>query len=1010
MRLPVIVLLLAALISTQAQEVHLAQGTMVGEVDTTSAILHARLTATPDQVGLDVPGIRGQGRFEYSTKQNFENSKSSPLLRSSAHYDHILKFKIQDLNPATRYYYRLIYGRDQKNTATSPTATFRTLEGKDGNGEVSFVVVTGMNYMSFHHGIPRKGKRSGERAYTGPDKPLGYPALATMLRMKPDFFVGTGDNVYYDSHDDQEATDAKGIRQKWHQQFVQKRFVDLFRQTATYWEKDDHDHRYNDCDREGNRPPLSDLGIQLFREQVPVVDPTDPDAKTYRSFRINKHLQIWLVEGRDYRSPNKMADGPDKTLWGTEQIAWLKRTLKASDATYKLLISPTPMVGPDDAYKTDNHTNHKGFRTEGRAFFKWIEQQGLDKRGFHTICGDRHWQYHSVDPTGIEEFSSGALVDANARRGRNPGDPKSTDPNREIRQLHSQSEASGGFLRVAIDREATAKFEFYDENGEILYRAIKQQRPTKTAIGVTRDGKPIEALVNEEDFDPNTEKFRLLLVGGLDGKKESNQLVEKLIINYTYDPELKKRLLVSAVAIPTDIQPSPGKFPPPAKAYNDSRQDTAQYLWRWTGMHAPDLVIDLRKGDTLQWHLPTIAHPILDQLRKSIPATKSLTSKSEFATALANNSAANVGLIPALKLVANEPADLSLLLAQIANLPNLKKSPARKELVRRTRRTPVEIVTELSKHYGQSLNSVAYIPSLALVSRLRLGDLTKDPSQLKAVEKIVTPYAKQTRSTFGKRVSGSTTSGHLIFSELAHATKDARYTKLVVSAAKQGFDDHGKPLTAMPYHSEMSDAVFMSCPILAEAGALTGDRKYFDMCLKHLRFMRELCVRKDGIYRHSPLAEAAWGRGNGFPALGLAWTLSALPDDYSGKAEILKAYQEHLHALLNHQDPNGAWHQVIDHPESYRELTSTCMITFAMIRGVRNGWLPADKFSPAIEKAWRAIKTRVGSGGHLVDVCTGTGKQKNLRAYHDRTAILGRDDRGGAMVMMVGTELARGLK
>ena len=123
-----------------------------------------------------------------------------------------------------------------------------------------------------------------------------------------------------------------------------------------------------------------------------------------------------------------MPDGPDKTLWGVEQIGWLKQTLQESDATWKLLISPTPMVGPDDAYKIDNHTNQKGFRREGRAFFDWIKEKRLDQQGFHVICGDRHWQYHAMDSTGLEEFSCGALVDANSRLGRLPGDPAGTDP------------------------------------------------------------------------------------------------------------------------------------------------------------------------------------------------------------------------------------------------------------------------------------------------------------------------------------------------------------------------------------------------------------------------------------------------------------------------------------------------------------------------------------------------------------------------------------------------------
>ena len=471
---------LFAAASVEAQ-IFLGQGSMVGEVDQTSAILQSRLTSTSKLVEEDVPGAAGVARFEVSTSRDFKESQQTPWLKAEAAGDFIVKRKISALKPSTRYFYRVVYGPSMTDARPGPIGSFSTLQKQTGVEEVSFVVVTGMNYVSFYHGKlgktdPKTKKRSRDIAtsYQGGDKAQGFPALETIRKLKPTFFVGTGDNIYYDSHDDREATTLPQMRKKWHQQFRQPRFIELFQNVPTYWEKDDHDHRFDDCDREGNRAPTSDLGIATFREQMPVVDPADPDAKTYRTYRVNRHLQIWLVEGRDYRSPNKMKDGPDKVLWGAEQIAWLKRTLLASDATFKLLISPTPMVGPDDARKTDNHTNLKGFQHEGQEFFKWVVANKLHQQGFYTLCGDRHWQYHARHPMGIEEFSSGALVDSNSRLGRKPGDPKSTDPEGKIKQIYTQKYRSGGFLRVVITREGKGRFEFYDENGKELYHAVKE--------------------------------------------------------------------------------------------------------------------------------------------------------------------------------------------------------------------------------------------------------------------------------------------------------------------------------------------------------------------------------------------------------------------------------------------------------------------------------------------------------------------------------------------------------
>jgi rhamnogalacturonyl hydrolase YesR len=213
----------------------------------------------------------------------------------------------------------------------------------------------------------------------------------------------------------------------------------------------------------------------------------------------------------------------------------------------------------------------------------------------------------------------------------------------------------------------------------------------------------------------------------------------------------------------------------------------------------------------------------------------------------------------------------------------------------------------------------------------------------------------------------------------------------------------------------MSDAVFMGCPILTATGRFTGDPKYFDMALRHLNFMRNLCVREDGLYRHSPLDEAPWGRGNGFPALGLALSLTDLeavlesgedPERLEPiRDEMLAAFRAHIAALREHQDPTGMWRQVIDHPGSYRELTSTCMITFAILRGIRHGWLDEAEYRPVAGRAWEAIKLRILPDGALFDVCTGTGKQKSLRDYLNRTAILGRDERGGAMALIVAVEM-----
>jgi alkaline phosphatase/alkaline phosphatase D len=246
--------------------------------------------------------------------------------------------------------------------------------------------------------------------------------------------------------------------------------IAFFDRTPAYWSKDDHDFRYNESDNETSKLPLPDTGISLFREQLPIVPAGDRGSPTYRTHRAGRHLQIWLTEGRDHRSPNAMPDGPDKSLWGVTQREWLQRTLRESDATWKILISPTPMVGPDDVAKVDNHADIAGFRHERDQFFRWLHEEKIT--GFIVFCGDRHWQYHSIHPSGVEEFACGALNDENARLGVPPGSRKGSDPEGTIKQPYLYSEPTGGFLHVRVQPQANAGarlvIEHRDDTGKVM--------------------------------------------------------------------------------------------------------------------------------------------------------------------------------------------------------------------------------------------------------------------------------------------------------------------------------------------------------------------------------------------------------------------------------------------------------------------------------------------------------------------------------------------------------------
>jgi len=318
-------------------------------------------------------------------------------------------------------------------------------------------------------------------------------------------------------------------------------------------------------------------------------------------------------------------------------------------------------------------------------------------------------------------------------------------------------------------------------------------------------------------------------------------------------------------------------------------------------------------------------------------------------------------------------------------------------LVAGEERTPQALIDEMLNHYGKKFSG-SYVEALSLVVRLR-----ERGSQ--EVREIIEPQLTNP----AKLASGSQISGRLIFAEMAESNSRAK--ELTLEAANLAFDQNGSPLKAMPFHNEMSDAVFMGGPILARAGRLSGERKYYDQSVANYKFIRELCLRQDGIYRHSPLDESAWGRGNGFPAIGLAMMLESLPKNHPEHDFVVKSLLSHLRALKPFQDKDGMWHQVIDHPESYPEFTCTCMISYAALVAIRLGYLEKSEWKDTLLLSWKAIDQRVVADGREVrGSCTGTGKQKSLADYLTRPEINGYDDRAGSMALLFASEMKHFMK
>ncbi|MEN9579465.1 MAG: hypothetical protein RJA70_2474, partial [Pseudomonadota bacterium] len=171
-------------------------GLVIGEVTPTSALAQIRLTSSDQLENGDVPGLGGHVQFVLRAEADPNGVGLSVAVQAVPERDFIARATFTGLLPGTSYSVSTQMGASAASMTAGPQAVFKTLQGPNGTQSVKFAVVTGMAYSKFH-GDARHGAHIPP-PYVGPDKHLGYPALAAILKVKPDYFVGTGDNVYYD--------------------------------------------------------------------------------------------------------------------------------------------------------------------------------------------------------------------------------------------------------------------------------------------------------------------------------------------------------------------------------------------------------------------------------------------------------------------------------------------------------------------------------------------------------------------------------------------------------------------------------------------------------------------------------------------------------------------------------------------------------------------------------------------------------------------------------------------
>jgi rhamnogalacturonyl hydrolase YesR len=208
------------------------------------------------------------------------------------------------------------------------------------------------------------------------------------------------------------------------------------------------------------------------------------------------------------------------------------------------------------------------------------------------------------------------------------------------------------------------------------------------------------------------------------------------------------------------------------------------------------------------------------------------------------------------------------------------------------------------------------------------------------------------------------------------------------------------------------DDLYMSVPCLAQAGKLTGERRYYDDAAKQvLQFASRMFVEERGLFMHAwvqgmnPHPAFHWGRANGWAIMAMTELLEVLPVDHPDRAPVLELYQAHARGLLANQGHAGLWHQLLDRRESYEETSASAMFIFSMARGINRGWLDPRAFGPATSVGWNAVAKKVNELGQVEGTCVGTGVGWDPMFYSYRPVhVLAAH--GYGPVLLAGAEMA----
>ncbi|WTI34835.1 glycoside hydrolase family 88 protein [Streptomyces sp. NBC_00589] len=200
--------------------------------------------------------------------------------------------------------------------------------------------------------------------------------------------------------------------------------------------------------------------------------------------------------------------------------------------------------------------------------------------------------------------------------------------------------------------------------------------------------------------------------------------------------------------------------------------------------------------------------------------------------------------------------------------------------------------------------------------------------------------------------------------------------------------------TSSRAHQLWADGVYMVNPFLVEYGKEFGDATYADdEAARQLYVYGSHLQVTSGLLKHAydesktaswadpqtGLAPEHWCRAVGWYAMAIVNVLDAIPAGHPRRPQLVGILRKLATGLEKYQDPaTGRWFQVIDkggRSDNWTETSCSSMFTYALSRGVQQGYLDAH-YATVAQRGYEGVLARISTGSdgrtNLTDISIGT--------------------------------------